>query len=58
MHLSALAFGTAGLRGTIGVGTNRMNVYTLLLRQLRVPRLLNAHYQILPWLLQGILASG
>ena len=24
-----LAFGTAGLRGTIGAGTNRMNIYTL-----------------------------
>lgn len=24
-----LAFGTAGLRGTIGVGTNRMNIYTV-----------------------------
>ena len=25
----SLAFGTAGLRGTLGVGTNRMNVYTV-----------------------------
>ena len=24
-----LAFGTGGLRGTIGAGTNRMNVYTV-----------------------------
>ena len=24
-----LAFGTAGLRGTIGAGTNRMNIYTV-----------------------------
>lgn len=24
-----LAFGTAGLRGTLGVGTNRMNIYTV-----------------------------
>ena len=24
-----LAFGTAGLRGTLGVGTNRMNVYVV-----------------------------
>ncbi len=24
-----LAFGTAGLRGTIGEGTNRMNIYTV-----------------------------
>ena len=24
-----LAFGTGGLRGVIGVGTNRMNVYTV-----------------------------
>lgn len=24
-----LAFGTAGLRGVIGAGTNRMNVYTV-----------------------------
>ena len=26
-----LAFGTGGLRGVIGAGTNRMNVYTCLL---------------------------
>jgi phosphoglucomutase len=25
----ALAFGTGGLRGVIGAGTNRMNVYTV-----------------------------
>ena len=25
----SLAFGTAGLRGIIGVGTNRMNVYVV-----------------------------
>ena len=25
----SLSFGTAGLRGTLGVGTNRMNVYTV-----------------------------
>ena len=24
-----LAFGTAGMRGIIGVGTNRMNIYTV-----------------------------
>ena len=24
-----LAFGTGGLRGTIGAGTNRMNIYTV-----------------------------
>ena len=24
-----LAFGTAGLRGTLGAGTNRMNIYTV-----------------------------
>ena len=24
-----LAFGTAGLRGIIGAGTNRMNIYTI-----------------------------
>ena len=27
-----LAFGTAGLRGTIGAGTNRMNIYTAVIR--------------------------
>ena len=26
---SSLEFGTAGLRGVIGAGTNRMNVYTV-----------------------------
>ena len=26
-----LAFGTGGLRGVIGAGTNRMNIYTCLL---------------------------
>lgn len=28
-----LAFGTAGLRGTIGAGTNRMNIYTVVARR-------------------------
>ena len=32
-----LAFGTAGLRGTLGAGTNRMNIYTCLLYTSRAP---------------------
>ena len=30
----ALAFGTGGLRGVIGAGTNRMNIYTAARRRL------------------------
>jgi len=29
MHLQELEFGTGGLRGIMGVGTNRMNKYTI-----------------------------
>lgn len=39
-----LAFGTAGLRGTIGVGTNRMNVYVVAQATKGVADYLNAHY--------------
>ncbi len=33
-----LAFGTAGLRGTIGAGTNRMNIYTAGARRADYPQ--------------------
>ena len=33
-----LEFGTAGLRGVIGAGTNRMNIYTCLLYTSPSPR--------------------
>ena len=33
-----LAFGTGGLRGVIGAGTNRMNIYTCLLYTSPSPR--------------------
>ena len=33
-----LEFGTAGLRGIIGAGTNRMNIYTCLLYTSPSPR--------------------
>nr|WP_075577074.1 phospho-sugar mutase [Olsenella timonensis] len=39
-----LAFGTAGLRGTLGVGTNRMNVYVVAQATQGVADYLNAHY--------------
>ncbi|MBF0896378.1 MAG: phospho-sugar mutase, partial [Atopobium sp.] len=41
----SLAFGTAGLRGTIGVGTNRMNVYVVAQATQGLADYLNAHYQ-------------
>ncbi len=40
-----LEFGTAGLRGTIGVGTNRMNVYNVAQATQGVADYLNAHYE-------------
>lgn len=40
-----LAFGTAGLRGTLGVGTNRMNVYVVAQASQGVADYLNAHYE-------------
>lgn len=40
----SLAFGTAGLRGVIGVGTNRMNVYTVAQATQGLATYLNAHY--------------
>ena len=35
---SDLTFGTAGLRGKMGVGTNRLNVYTVRKYTLTLPR--------------------
>lgn len=39
-----LAFGTAGLRGIIGIGPNRMNVYTVGKATQGLANYLNAHY--------------
>lgn len=39
-----LAFGTGGLRGTIGAGTNRMNVYTVAKASQGLAAYLKAHY--------------
>lgn len=39
-----LEFGTAGLRGVIGAGTNRMNVYTVCRATQGLADFLNAHY--------------
>lgn len=39
----SLEFGTAGLRGVIGVGTNRMNIYTVGKATQGVASYLNAH---------------
>ena len=39
-----LEFGTAGLRGTLGVGTNRMHVYVVAQATQGVANYLNAHY--------------
>ena len=41
----SLEFGTAGLRGTIGVGTNRMNIYVVAQATQGVADYLNAHYE-------------
>lgn len=40
----SLEFGTAGLRGVIGVGTNRMNVYVVAQATQGLANYLNAHY--------------
>lgn len=40
-----LEFGTAGLRGVIGVGTNRMNVYVVAQATQGLANYLNAHYE-------------
>jgi phosphoglucomutase len=40
-----LEFGTAGLRGILGVGTNRMNVYVVAQATQGVADYLNAHYE-------------
>lgn len=39
-----LEFGTAGLRGTLGVGTNRMNIYVVAQATQGLADYLNAHY--------------
>ena len=39
-----LAFGTAGLRGIIGAGTNRMNIYTVARATQGLADYLNAHF--------------
>ena len=39
-----LEFGTAGLRGVIGAGTNRMNYYTVCRATQGLADFLNAHY--------------
>ncbi len=39
-----LSFGTGGLRGTIGAGTNRMNIYTVQKASQGVADYINAHY--------------
>ncbi len=39
-----LEFGTAGLRGVIGAGTNRMNIYTVCRATQGLADFLNAHY--------------
>lgn len=41
----SLEFGTAGLRGTLGVGTNRMNEYVVAQATKGVADYLNAHYE-------------
>ena len=41
----ALKFGTAGLRGVLGAGTNRMNVYTVAKATQGLADYLNAHYE-------------
>lgn len=41
----SLAFGTAGLRGMLGVGTNRMNVYTVAQASQGLATYLNAHFE-------------
>ena len=40
-----LEFGTAGLRGVIGAGTNRMNVYTVCRATQGLADFLNKHFE-------------
>ena len=40
-----LEFGTAGFRGIIGAGTNRMNIYTVGKATQGLADYLNAHYE-------------
>lgn len=40
-----LSFGTGGLRGTIGAGSNRMNVYTVAKATQGLANYLNSHYK-------------
>lgn len=40
-----LKFGTAGLRGVLGAGTNRMNIYTVRRATQGLANFLNKHYQ-------------
>ena len=41
-----LEFGTGGLRGVIGAGSNRMNMYTVRKATQGLANYLKAHYQI------------
>ena len=41
-----LEFGTGGLRGVIGAGTNRLNIYTVRKRQLRGLQILLFHRMV------------
>ncbi len=41
----SLAFGTAGLRGVLGVGTNRMNIHVVAQATQGLADYLNAHYE-------------
>ena len=40
-----LSFGTGGLRGVIGAGTNRINIYTIAKASLSLANYLNKHYE-------------
>lgn len=40
-----LSFGTGGLRGTIGAGTNKLNIYTIGKASQGLANYLNAHYE-------------
>ena len=44
-----LAFGTGGLRGVIGAGTNRMNVYTVAKATQGLANYLRSHLRNRPW---------
>ncbi len=41
----SLSFGTAGMRGTLGVGTNRMNIYVVAQATQGLANYLNAHFE-------------